>query len=281
MEQHPAPVDPRDMEMIDAYLEHLRRAGRTDETIRGRREILNRLNRTLFYGLGQTHVEELAAWLYRDDLKQNTRYTYYMCLRSFYGWATNPRDLWLTFDPTEDLEPVAQAQGVPRPVTDEELRKILTEAAQPFRLWALIAAYQGLRCIEISRLDREHITEQQLFVVRGKGGKPRVHDTDPGVWAAVRDLPRGPIARLADGGRASAFQVSSTAALHFRRQLKMPGVSMHRLRHWLGVNVQRRYKNIRVTQAALGHQSLSSTQIYTDATQEEQRAARATLPRFS
>lgn len=269
-----------DEDLIAAYLEHLRRAGRSDETLRGRREILYRLNRTLLYGVGQTDVEELRTWLYRDDLKQNTRYTYYMCLRSFYGWATDARDPWLSYDPTEDLEPVTQAQGVPRPVTDEELRRILAEAAEPFRLWALIAAYNGLRCIEISRLDREHITEQQLFVVKGKGGRPRVHDTDPGVWAAVKDLPPGPIAVI-QGRRATAFEVSSNTALYFRYQLKMPGVSLHRLRHWLGVNIQRRYKNIRVTQAALGHRSLSSTQIYTDATQEEQRAARATLPRFS
>jgi site-specific recombinase XerD len=75
--------------------------------------------------------------------------------------------------------------------------------------------------------------------------------------------------------------VSSWSAQHFRRRLRMPGVSMHRLRHWLGVNVQRRYKNTRVTQAVLGQRSLSSVQIYTDATDEEQRAARSMLPRLA
>jgi integrase/recombinase XerC len=270
------------MEMIDEYLEHLRRAGKTDDTIRGNRDILGRLDRDLPYGIGQTTREEISTWLYRDDLSQNTKCTYYNTIKRFYEWATNPKDPWLSGNPAADLEPVKWPKGIARPVTDGQLRRILTEAAEPYRLWALIAAYQGLRCIEISRLDREHITAQQLIVVKGKGGRPRVHDTDAAVWAAVKDLPSGPIAcRPVTGQRATPFEVSSMAALHFRRQLKMPGVSMHRLRHWLGVTVQRNYKDIRVTQAVLGHQSLQSTQVYTAASDEQQRAARATLPRFS
>jgi integrase len=273
--------DDEDMMLIDAYLDHLRRAGRTDETIRGRREILYRLNRTLPYGVGATSRAELSRWLYRDEWSRNTKYTYYMCLKSFYGFAFAPKDPWLSGpDPTEDMEPVTAPRGVPRPVTDEQLRRILTEAAEPYRTWATLAAYQGLRCIEISRLDREHVTEQQLIVVRGKGNRPRVHDTDPYVWAAIKDLPPGPVARTPDGQRATTFHVSSFAANHFRRRLHMPGVSLHRLRHWLGVTLQREYRDIRVTQGALGHVSLQSTQVYTDATAEQQRQARSMLPRL-
>lgn len=275
------PNNAHDLPMIDAYLEHLRRAGRADSTIDARREILRRFNRSLPYGVGQTTTDELAERLYRDDFSANTKATYYICLRSFYDWATLPSDPWLSFDPTVELEPVRTTKGIARPVTDEQLRRILAEAPDPIRLWALIAAYQGLRCIEISRLDREHITEQALIVVKGKGGRARVHDADPYVWAAVRDLPPGPIAVMPSGQRATPFEISATAALHFRRQLKMPGVSMHRLRHWLGVTTQRTYKDIRVTQAVLGHVSLQSTQIYTDATAEQQRAARAMLPRLA
>lgn len=275
------PAQPREMEMIEAYLEHLRRAGRTEATLEGRSEILHRLNRELPFGIGQTNTEELSCWLYRDEWSQNTRATYWRAIRSFYSWAANPKDAWLDGDPSEEMETVQTVRGVARPVTDEQLRRILTEAPEPIRTWALLAAYEGLRCVEISRLDREHITEQHLFVVRGKGDRPRVHDTDPLVWAAVKDLPRGPLAVGEDGERLTPFEVSLRAAHHFRRQMSMPGVSMHRLRHWLGVTMQREFKDIRVTQAALGHVSLSSTQIYTAATDEQQRAARASLPRFS
>ena len=41
------------------------------------------------------------------------------------------------------------------------LHTILTRTPKRIRTWATIAAYQGLRCCEISGLDKEHITEQR------------------------------------------------------------------------------------------------------------------------
>lgn len=275
------PGQPQEMELIEAFLEHLRRAGRTTATIRARREVLYRINRELPYGIGRASHAELAAWLYRDKWSANTKATYFAALRTFYLWASDPRDPWIDGDPTMDLEPCPRVRGVARPVTDQQLRRILAEAAEPFRTWALIAAYQGLRCVEISRLDRQHVNEQQLFVVKGKGGRPRVHDTHPDVWQVIKALPPGPVARDEVGQRATPFFVSIHAAKHFRYQLGMPGVALHRLRHWLGTTVQREYRDMRVTQAVLGHASLSSTEIYTMATDEQQRAARATLPRLA
>ncbi len=275
------PTVDQDMEIIDAYIKHLKRAGRSDDTIVGRRGILTRLNQDLPFGVGVVQTEDLADWLYRDnEWSQNTKATYFRALRSFYNFAADPADPWITANPTDGLERTRTAQGIARPCTDEQLAGILTRAAQPYRLWALIAAYQGLRCVEISRLDREHVTEERLIVVKGKGGAPRVHDTDPQVWEAIRGLPRGPIARRPDGERASAQYVSIYSRDHFNRILKIE-TSMHCLRHWLGVNAQARYKDIRVTQELLGHASLQSTQIYTRATAEQQRAARAMLPRLA
>lgn len=269
-------------DMIEAHLEHLRRAGCTEATLRGRREILYRLDRAMPYGVGEVSRKDIADWLYQERYSRNTKATYYAALRRFYSWATDPRDPWIGGgDPTEGLEKCTRARGTARPVTNEELRKILTEAAEPFRLWALIAAYQGLRAIEISRLDREHVTEQHLIVVRGKGDRPRLHDTHPDVWAAVRGLPKGPVALTREGDRADAFYVSIQFSQYTRYHLRMPGVGLHRLRHWLGSTVQREHRDIRVTMAVLGHASLSSTQVYTDASDEQQRAARATLPRFA
>jgi integrase/recombinase XerC len=274
------PAQPREMQIIDAYIEHLRRAGATEATLEGRYEILHRLNRELPYGIGQTNTEELSRWLYRPEWSTNTKATYWRAIRGFYTFAADADDPWIDRDPTARMEAVQTVRGVPRPVTDDQLARILTEAPEPIRTWSLLACYQGLRCVEISRLDREHVTPERLFVVRGKGDRPRVHDTHAAVWLAVKGLPRGPIAVGEDGERLTPFEVSLRAAHHFRRQMKMPGVSLHRLRHWLGVTAQMKYKDIRVTQAMLGHISLSSTQIYTMGSEEQQREARATLPRL-
>lgn len=268
------------MEMIDEYIAHLRRSSDSKRTPKDRRNILGRLNRELPCGLGDVDVDELRAWLHRTGWSQNTRATYYRCIASFYAWASDPEDPWLTSNPAAKLERVANAPSVPRACTDGQLETILTKAPEPVRTWAVIAAYQGLRCCELAGLDREHITERELLVVRGKGGAGRTHVTDPAVWAAVKDLPAGPIARRPKSGRrADDHYVSMTASLRFH-QLGVP-VTLHQLRHWLGCTVQREYRDIRVTQELLGHKHISSTQVYTQATEEQQREARSTLPRWS
>lgn len=280
METTPRPVDARAMEMIEEYIAHLRRSSDSTRTPKDRRSILYRLDRELPHGIGDVDVDELREWLHRPGWSQNTRATYYRCIASFYKWASDPDDPWLTLNPARKLERVGNPKSVPRACTDGQLRIILTRARQPIRTWATIAAYQGLRCCEIAGLDREHITERELFVVRGKGGPPRTHVTDPAVWAAVKDLPPGPVARRPNSDRrADDHYVSMTASLHFQG-LGVP-VTMHQLRHWLGTTVQREYRDIRVTQELLGHKHLSSTQVYTQATEEQQREARSTLPRFA
>lgn len=267
--------------LIAAYLEHMRRKGATATTLVLRSKLLHRADEDLPYGVGEANTEELAKWLHRESLSRNSRATYYAGLKSFFDWACDPRDPWLTFNPALDLDHVSSVKGVARPCTDDELRRILTQAAEPYRTWAHLAAYQGLRCIEISRLDREHVTADTLNVLMGKGGKPRTHDTHPAVWDLIAPKPPGPIARLVRSGeRANAAYISFRSAKHFTTHLGLEGVTMHRLRHWLGCTTQRLYKDIRVTQRMLGHESLQSTQIYTDATFDQTREARSMLPRF-
>jgi integrase/recombinase XerC len=268
-------------DMINAYLEHIKYREGTEATVRARRDLLVRLHRELPYGLRRTCRAELVEWLHLEREKpwaHNTRANYFWAIKSAYEFWADPDDPWVSHDPTEGMHPIPFINGEAHPIEDKALWTILDRAAEPYRTWAVLAAYQGLRCIEVSRLDREHITEQKLFVVQGKGGRPRVHDTHELVWAAVRDFPRGPIARLErSGARASAGYISARAGRHFRRL----GVdaSMHALRHWLGCHAQALYRDIRVTQELLGHVSLSSTQIYTRATLDQQREARAMLPR--
>lgn len=267
------------MQVIEAYLEWLRRQQCTDKTIQERRLLLYRINRELDYGIGQVTHDELARWLYRPGWSQNTRATYYRGLKSFYGWASDPADPWISGDPMAGQPRVTAAESIARACTDEQLRDILARAPEPYRTWAILAAYQGFRAIEISRADRQHFTERQVIVPLGKGNRPRMHDTDPTVWATVKALPAGPIARRPDNGeRASAHYVSAETSYQFRKL----GIetSLHPLRHWLGTTVQREFRDIRVTMAVLGHARLTSTQVYTAASDQQQRAARATLPRF-
>lgn len=262
------------------YLEWLRICGRSKRTISDRRDILHRIDTELPYGLEQATSDELKEWIFRDGWSASTRETYYGCVRSFFTWACNPRSPKLDFDPMAELPRPTTPRGLPRPVTDVQLQHILSMGAEPFHTWSLLAAYAGLRCIEIAGLHREHVTQESLTVVRGKGGRPGVVPTHPAIWSAIVDLPGGQIAHTTTGDPASDRYVSIRSALYFRRNLKMPGVGLHRLRHWYGTTIYRNTRDIRRTQELLRHSSPTTTAIYTLVTSEERLAAIQTLPTF-
>ena len=267
--------------LIADYLEWLRQRGQSQRTIDARRDILGRAHNDLPHGLPAATADELATWLYRDAWSPGTRETYHGALRSWYVWATQPDDPRLDWDPSALLPRPDRPRRLPRPVTDDQLRRILTEASNPYRRWSLLAAYAGLRCVEIAQLDRNDITPWAITIRRGKGGRPGIVPTHPAIWAEVADLPSGPLALTDRGEPASAQWVSIRTALHFRRQLGMPGVALHRLRHWYGTEVYRRTKDIRVTQELMRHESPATTAGYTLVSNEERTAAIRTLPTYT
>jgi integrase/recombinase XerC len=196
---------------------------------------------------------ELRAWLTSRDWAPATRSTYRAALRSLHKWLVD-RD-YSDFDPSARLPPVRIPRRLPRPATDEETHRILTRADPPVRLWALLAAYTGARCVEISRLRREDITQTSVRL-DGKGSKERTVPCHPLVWAAVVDLPAGLLA-----GGAGAKRISDRGRYELRR-LRLTG-GLHRLRGWHATAALGGGANLRTVQELLGHASPTTTQVYT------------------
>lgn len=258
---------PQTMHPIDLYLQHLADIGRPRTTIDTYATPLRRAQAELPHGLCAL-PEELERWL--GSLRSSSsRNTYRAALRGFYSWALK-RHL-IDQNPAIDLEPVKRRRTTPRPATLEQLGTILERAEDPVRLWALVAAYAGARCIEISRLERKDITEDTTYLW-GKGDKERAVPTHPQVWAAVRDLPPGLLA----GGR-TANRVSNAAAKVFDR-IGVPDVTLHRLRKLAGTLWQQATGDIRVTQELLGHASVATTMVYTAVSDAAMRRAVLAIP---
>jgi integrase/recombinase XerC len=268
------------LDLVDNFLAHLRLTGASGYTVESWGQILDRAHHDLAHGLDEAHGDELLAWLGRPGWSAATRASYRSALRGFYAWACDPGDPWLRDNPAQWLPKVKRSRGVPKPVTDDQLAQILTTATGPVWLWALLAAYQGPRCIEIGRLNREHITEQTT-ILHGKGDKRRAVPTHPDVWEAVRNLPSGPVARRRDGSPSDGRHVSQTAVRYLHHVLCMPGVSLHRLRHWYLTNVLRICKDLRVAQELAGHASPDTTAVYTAVADEARAAAVSALPRLA
>ena len=267
-------------DLIATFCDHLQvEQERSPRTVEHRRAVLTKADRELPSGLEATR-EEIQAWLHRASqrgrpLSANARAAYWAALTGFYAHVVGLPG-GLDHNPMADLPRPRQKTGRPRPLTHDQLRRILTEAANPYRLWTLLAAGLGARCIEISRLDRDDV-QPEVTWLHGKGDKHRTVTTHPAVYAAVSALPAGPVARTRHGEQATAHYISGMASAYFHR-IGMPGVALHRARHWYATHVQRAAGDIRVTQELLGHASPRTTALYTEVAYEAKRAAVEALP---
>lgn len=272
----PAHIPSPTGDLIVNYLRYLRVCNRSPRTIQARCDILTRIDLELPYGLWQATEDEIMDWVFRDDWSTQTKATYLGALKSFYGWAVGRV---LDFNPTLEIPMPKVPARVPRPVTDGQLRLILTTAHEPYRWWALLAAYLGARCLEIARLTRQDITPQVTYLT-GKGDKQRAVPTDRDVWTVAQSLPPGPVATV-EGVPVDERYISIRFAIYCRRQLLLPGVGMHRLRHWYLTKVTESSGDPRLAQVLAGHSSLNTTMGYLQVAGGRMRTAVDSLPRLS
>lgn len=269
---------------LDAFLEHLVHIQRAESTRDTYRDALRVLDRDLKpRGLARSTADEINAAI-RSRPTPATRKLYRSAVVAFYARACdtcedcdNPRN-WLDFDPTPWLTPHKAPRGRSRRKSTTELHDILARAVEPYRTWYLLGAGQGLRAVEISRLDREDI-DIDATLVKGKGDVERTVPTHPLVWEAVRGLPRGPIALDSRGQRATRKGVDGRGNWYLHRRLGYPNWAMHDLRRWYSTQVHELAGgDIRVTQELLGHASPSTTAIYVDVLGSKKAAAVSGLP---
>ena len=258
-----------DSDIIEDYLQHLAKIGRSPKTIRTYAAALWAAHRELPAGVPRATAAEIADWL-AGYPAANTRRTYYAAIRGCTSWAVAvghvDRDEGARV-PRPRVRP-----GLPNPCTDDQLAAILAGAAQPYRLWSTIAAYAGARCIELARLHREHVDADRTEL-HGKGDKMRRVPTHPLVWQAVAGLPAGPLAPGRDPWR---DQVSA----ELRRCYLALGVDVtaHQLRHWYGTSLVASGAGIEEVRELMGHASISTTLGYVRVASPRLTAAVGRLP---
>lgn len=260
-------------DLIDLYLDRLAERGCTDATLETYDRILGLADERLPFGLDTANEDELRAYLFRRDkpLSAGSRRTYHTALSCFYEWAVAGQ--LLKFNPMQGIDTPKAAHRLPRAAEDDQVRWVVTEAAEPFWTWGIIAAYGNLRCIEISRLRREHITPDAITVVRGKGDKARVIPVHPFVLAAVSDLPPGPVTDC------SPSQISIRFWKYCFRS-GMHDLSMHRLRGWHATMAYAATNDLITVSRGMGHEDVRTTAGYIRTTGVQARAVVDGLPTF-
>lgn len=196
-------------------------------------------------------------------------------------------------DPTLHVEGVRVPTGLPKPLSEEEVQRLLAAAdgVDPlsFRNRALIELLYGTgaRISEVTGLSIGDIDfEARLVRLLGKGQRERIVPFGAPAAAALDDWfgPRGRLLlvprtwrRRDDAeavflnrrggrlGRQGAWLVIRTVAERARIEREL---SPHVLRHSCATHMLDHGADLRIVQEMLGHASISTTQVYTRVSQE-------------
>lgn len=238
-------------------------------TIEQRGRALTRLGRWA----GTEHVElltenQLTDWYVAlaDRVEPESRATELSHIRQFYRWLQ--RERLRDDDPSVRLERPRVGRRVPRPVSEADLRFALERSPDRYRPWLVLAAYSGLRAMEIAHLRREDVLDGQdppvLVVMSGKGDKDRVVPLSPLVIHTLKMI-EGPRRGLVFGTLDSRPMTGANLSVTTNRYLHAIGldVTLHQFRHRFGTRLYAECGDLRVVQELMGHGSPKTTALYT------------------
>ena len=213
-------------------------------------------------------------------------------VRAFFRWLCERGDV--AEDPSGVLRSPRRRRSLPAFLTQQEMAEALgrsTGQEDPFRgardqaiLEMLYST--GVRLSELVGMNLDDVDRREGLVrVRGKGRKERqVPVGDLAVealegWLPLRaavDIPAiaaagGPLWINARGGRLSGRTVQRLVRRRLEAVSQRRRVSPHVLRHSFATHMLEQGADLRTVQELLGHESLSTTQIYTHLTPERLR----------
>lgn len=184
-------------------------------------------------------------------------------VKAFYGWLTERGAI--AVDPSRGLLVPTVHRGQPHPATVEQVRVIFACSTGPLRLAYALAAFAGLRCGEITRLQSNAVdlaSPIKTAIVHGKGGRQRTVPVLPplAVELGQCEFRRGWVVRRDDGAPYSPRQLSNDSCRHMQNI----GVdtTLHSLRHSFATWAARTTRDPLLVRDLLGHASVATTEIY-------------------
>lgn len=200
-------------------------------------------------------------------------------MRSFFGFCQ--RQGWISTDPTQELKNLRTQPKSPEPIGEEDMAKVLevtSDGVLGLRDRALMELLYstGLRVSEVVDLTMDQFSEENTSLrVMGKGKKERtVFLTESAQEWMKRYLTEGRVQLSPEednkmvfiNHRGGALTVRSVQRMVRRRTLAagiQQRLTPHGVRHSVATHLLNHGFDLRQLQELLGHESLSSTQVYT------------------
>jgi integrase len=258
---------------VDKFVQSMRNIKLSPYTIRCRVELINRLQAYLDGDLLAATTDDLIRFQSTyAHLSVASVHVYSRHIRAYYKWAR--RSGLIAIDPALDIDLPRLPKGRPHPTSFDDLRTIFACAPDRLRTAYVLAAFAGLRCGEICRLHSRDLDYEHAptALIHGKGGKTRTVPILAPVLDEIRYV-RGWIIKTADGRqvRPDLLSADSTRFLH--------GIGMdttlHSMRGTFATHAIQLTHDVLLVRDLLGHESVSTTEIYTlpDHSAQHQRLA--------
>jgi integrase/recombinase XerD len=279
------------LQFLDAYLDALYlERGLSETTLRAYRVDLEgvsayarSLNKTIEV-LTDSDINGFIGSLFSEGLQITSIQRKLSALHGFYKYQI--RHGYRDDDPMARIQRPAKGRPLPKTLSENDVFKLL-EAPDTDTLLGLrdrtmleVLYASGLRVSELCGLERSNISlEQGVVRVLGKGSKERLVP----LGDAARDWlqryflearpeftdPRGP---AVFPGRSGSPMTRQTFWHRLRYIAQVAGItadlSPHTLRHAFATHLVNHGADLRVVQLLLGHEDLSTTQIYTHVARE-------------
>ncbi|MGB9887510.1 MAG: tyrosine-type recombinase/integrase [Moorellales bacterium] len=271
-------------DLAEEYLADLARRNYSAQTVRAYRSALNCLARVFAdRDAAQIGTRELAEALARPEWDPDTRAARQAAAKSFFSWLASQG--YVEADPARGLLPFRQEEGLPRPIPQDDLARVLAAADRlplPPRTLVRLLADTALRVGEALALDVEDLVwergQEAVLVERGKGGRGRSVPLLPDMkcWPLLKRLCRerkaGPLFVTARETRADY----DWAYYWWKRALSVAGLAekgytIHQLRHTAITGWVARGMNLMAVRRAAGHRNIRTTARYALVADEDLR----------
>jgi integrase/recombinase XerD len=271
----------------ERFLQELTAAGRAATTLRQHRRGLRYFKEYLFdhkhpddiRTIQRLHINRYVVHcMSRQKYSMDSKVRWLSCIKTFFGWLA-AQDLILS-DPTAKLDlPKTARVRLPPHLSRGETMRLLAAAdpstARGLRDRALLETLYstGMRNAECCALALSDIdfAAGTVRILAGKGQKDRVipigrialHFIDRYVKEVRGPGAAGPLFRWLSEPRGFSHHQLYMLLNHYRKKAGIKRLYPHLLRHTFAVHMMEAGADIRFIQEMLGHESINSTQIYT------------------
>ncbi len=263
------------MNYIDVFLEALSaEKGRSLRTLSSYESDLNHANDSISGGLMNASESDIQNYLSHLPDKASSVARKASALRGFYKFLMIEKII--TVNPTKNLELPKRSRPLPKFLTVDEINLLISSAGDiknSVRLRAMIELLyaSGLRVSELCEMPITANLGDKLLI-HGKGAKERIVPMHEGAQIALRKWMsmREPVeSKYVFPSNSNSGHITRDGFFKILKKCAMLAgidpsrVSPHVLRHSFASHLLAGGANLRAIQTMLGHEDISTTQIYT------------------